>query len=42
MLAGWATAIGSGVADAARLVDAEIANATAVGPLPQYYSGLGG
>ena len=40
VLAGWATAIGSGVADAARLIDAEIDNATAVGPLPQYYLGL--
>ena len=32
--------VGSGIADAARLIDAEIANATAVGPLPQYYLGL--
>jgi class 3 adenylate cyclase/tetratricopeptide (TPR) repeat protein len=40
VLMGWATAIGSGVADAARLIDAEIANATAIGPLPQYYLGL--
>jgi tetratricopeptide (TPR) repeat protein len=40
VLAGWATASGSGVADAARLIDAEIGNATAVGPLPQYYLGL--
>jgi class 3 adenylate cyclase/tetratricopeptide (TPR) repeat protein len=39
VLAGWATAIGSGVADAARLIDAEIDNANA-GPLPQYYLGL--
>jgi predicted ATPase/class 3 adenylate cyclase len=36
----WATATGSGVADAARLIDTEIGNATAVGPLPQYYLGL--
>ena len=36
----WATAIGSGVADAVRQIDAEIGNATAVGPLPQYYLGL--
>jgi tetratricopeptide (TPR) repeat protein len=36
----WATAIGSGVADAVRRIDAEIDNATAVGPLPQYYLGL--
>ena len=40
VLTSWATAIGSGVADAARLIDAEIGNATAVGPLPQYYLGL--
>src|SRR5580704_13182514 len=40
VLAGWATAVGSGIADAARLVDAEIGNATTVGPLPQYYLGL--
>jgi tetratricopeptide (TPR) repeat protein len=40
VLAGWATAIGSGVADAARLIDAEIDNATRAGPLPQYYVGL--
>ena len=39
-LAGWATAVGSGVAEAARLIDAEIDNATAAGPLPQYYLGL--
>src|SRR6202035_3311874 len=31
---------GAGVADAVRLIDAEIAGATAVGPLPQYYLGL--
>ena len=29
-----------GNADAVRLIDAEIGNATAVGPLPQYYLGL--
>jgi predicted ATPase len=40
LLTGWATAVGSGVADAARLMDAEIDNATAAGPLPQYYLGL--
>ena len=38
----WATAVGAGVADAARLIDAEIDNATAVGPVPQYYLGLAG
>jgi len=36
----WATAVGAGIADAARLVDAEIASATASGPLPQYFIGL--
>lgn len=40
ILVGWATAAGAGVADAVHLIDAEIANATAVGPLPQYYLGL--
>ena len=32
--------VGSGVADAARVIDAEIDKATAAGPLPQYYLGL--
>jgi class 3 adenylate cyclase/tetratricopeptide (TPR) repeat protein len=40
VLAAWATAVGSGIADSARLIDAEIGNATAAGPLPQYYLGL--
>jgi class 3 adenylate cyclase/tetratricopeptide (TPR) repeat protein len=40
LLTAWATAVGSGIADAQRLVDAEIANATASGPLPQYFLGL--
>ena len=40
LLTGWATAIGAGVADAARLIEAEIDKATAVGPLPQFYLGL--
>jgi class 3 adenylate cyclase/tetratricopeptide (TPR) repeat protein len=40
VVASWATAIGSGVADAVRRIDAEIDNATAGGPLPQYYLGL--
>ena len=40
LLTGWATAVGSGVIDAARLVDAEIDNATAAGPVPQYYLGV--
>jgi predicted ATPase len=40
VLTGWANATGSGIADAVRLVEAEIAGATAVGPLPQYYLGL--
>jgi len=40
ILVGWATAGGTAAADAVRLIDAEIANATAAGPLPQYYLGL--
>lgn len=40
ILAGWASASGAGAADAVRLIDAEITNATAAGPLPQYYLGL--
>jgi len=39
ILVGWAK-IGDSLAGAVRLIDAEIANATAVGPLPQYYLGL--
>ena len=40
ILVGWASAAGAAAADAVRLIDAEIANATAAGPLPQYYLGL--
>jgi predicted ATPase/class 3 adenylate cyclase len=40
LIAAWATAVGAGVADAARLFDAEIGDATARGPLPQYLLGL--
>jgi class 3 adenylate cyclase/tetratricopeptide (TPR) repeat protein len=40
ILVGWATAVGVTAIDAVRLIDAEIANATAAGPLPQYYLGL--
>ena len=40
VLAAWATAMGSGIADAAQQIDAELAAATAAGPLPQYYLGL--
>jgi predicted ATPase len=40
ILAGWATASGAASDDAVRLIDAEIVNATAAGPLPQYYLGL--
>jgi predicted ATPase len=40
LLTGWATAVGSGIAEAARLIDAEIHNATVTGPLPQYFLGL--
>ncbi len=40
ILVGWATATGTSATEAIRLIDAEIANATAFGPLPQYYLGL--
>jgi class 3 adenylate cyclase/tetratricopeptide (TPR) repeat protein len=40
VLAGWARAVGSGIADAASLIDAKIAAATAAGPVPQYYLGV--
>jgi class 3 adenylate cyclase/tetratricopeptide (TPR) repeat protein len=40
ILVGWATASGVAAPDAVQLIDAEIANATAAGPLPQYYLGL--
>lgn len=40
ILVGWATATGAGAVDAVRLIDTEIAKATAAGPLPQYYLGL--
>jgi tetratricopeptide (TPR) repeat protein len=40
MFVAWAKATGSGVAEAARLIDAEIGNATAVGPVPQVALGL--
>jgi predicted ATPase len=40
LLTGWATAVGAGIADAARLIDAEIENATATGVFRQYYLGL--
>ena len=40
LLTAWASAVGTGISDAARLVDAEIASATASGPLPQYFIGL--
>jgi class 3 adenylate cyclase/tetratricopeptide (TPR) repeat protein len=41
LLTAWAIATGTGVGEAARLVDAEIAEAIAVSPLPQFYLGLG-
>jgi class 3 adenylate cyclase/tetratricopeptide (TPR) repeat protein len=42
LLTAWANATGSGIADAARLIDAEIDKATAVGPLGRYFLGLAG
>jgi hypothetical protein len=40
ILAAWVDGVGDGAAAASRIMDAEIANAAAVGPLPQYYQGL--
>jgi class 3 adenylate cyclase/tetratricopeptide (TPR) repeat protein len=40
VLTAWATAVGSGVADATGVIDAKIAAATAAGPVPQYYLGV--
>jgi class 3 adenylate cyclase/tetratricopeptide (TPR) repeat protein len=40
ILVAWAKATGSEVAAAARLIDAEIGHATAVGPVPQFALGL--
>ncbi len=42
MLVGWANATGSAASEAARLIDAEIDNATRVGPVPQIYLGVAG
>jgi predicted ATPase len=42
LLSAWANATGSGAAEAARLIDAEIDKAIAIGPLPRYYLGLAG
>ena len=42
VLLGWASATGTGTAEAARLTDAEIDSATRVGPVPQVYLGLAG
>ena len=42
LLMAWATALDSGVAEAAQIIDSEIDKATAAGPLPQYYLGLAG
>ncbi len=40
VLVAWANAIGASVTEAARLIDAEIDNAIATGPVPQYNLGL--
>jgi class 3 adenylate cyclase/tetratricopeptide (TPR) repeat protein len=42
MLVGWASAAEAGSAAAARVIEAEIDNATATGPIPQYNLGLAG
>jgi predicted ATPase len=40
ILAAWVDGIGDGAPAASRVMEAEIVNAAAVGPLPQYYRGL--
>ena len=40
LLTAWVDAVGPGIADAARIVDAEIGKATAFGALPRYFWGL--
>jgi class 3 adenylate cyclase/tetratricopeptide (TPR) repeat protein/energy-coupling factor transporter ATP-binding protein EcfA2 len=42
LLLAWASATGTGAAEAARVFDAEIDSATRVGPVPQVYLGLAG
>ena len=42
VLISWACGTGPGVAESARLIDAEIDNATRVGPVPQFYLGAAG
>ena len=42
VIMGWASAVGSGAAEAARLIDAQIGSATSAGPVPQLYLGLAG
>jgi class 3 adenylate cyclase/tetratricopeptide (TPR) repeat protein len=40
ILGAWADATGDGIAAASKMMDTEIENAAAVGPLPQYYRAL--
>jgi predicted ATPase len=40
LLVGWATGLRADMSCAVRMIDAEIGNSAAVGPLPQYYLGL--
>ena len=40
LLVGWATGLRADMSGAVRMIDAEIGNSAAVGPLPQYYLGL--
>jgi tetratricopeptide (TPR) repeat protein len=40
LLTAWATAVGAGIADAARVIDAEIDNAITTSVFSYYYSGL--
>jgi predicted ATPase/class 3 adenylate cyclase len=42
LLMAWATALGGGLKDSARVFDSEIDTATATGPLPHYYLALAG
>jgi tetratricopeptide (TPR) repeat protein len=42
LLMAWATALGSGIGEAAQVIASEIDKATAAGQFPQYYLGLAG
>ena len=40
VIMGWASAVGPGAIEAARLIDSQIGSATSAGPVPQLYLGL--